>query len=130
MQVADIVDQRLGGITDVMTAHHSVRRVYLQMTAGDRRYQGNDLRKPDAGTDAFQQGDIPFGNVPIKAIRTHPLAMMFGLDTGAIRIRALRIGKRKVGRRGWLRARACRLGLQRSRCVERPVPEAVSEPRA
>lgn len=80
-QVADIVDQRLGGITDMMTAHHSVRRVYLQMTSGDRRYQGNDLKSPDAGTNAFQQGDIPFGGVPIKAIRTHPLAMMFGLDT-------------------------------------------------
>lgn len=80
-QVADIVDQRLGGVTDCMTAHHSVRRVYLQMTQGDRRYQGNNLMKPDAGTDAFQQGDIPFGNVPIKAIRTHPFGMMFGLDT-------------------------------------------------
>jgi len=80
-QVADITDQRLGGVTDVMTAHHSVRRVYLTMTQADRRYQGNNLMRPDAGTVAFQQGDVPFGGVPIKAIRTHPLAMMFGLDT-------------------------------------------------
>jgi hypothetical protein len=80
-QVADIVDQRLGGITDVMTGHHSVRRVYQQLTQADRRYQGNNLMKPDAGTVAFQQGDIPFGGVPFKAIRTHPLAMIFGLDT-------------------------------------------------
>jgi hypothetical protein len=37
--------------------------------------------KPDGGTVAFKQGDITMGEVPIKAIRTHPLAMMFLLDT-------------------------------------------------
>ena len=80
-QVADIIDQKLGGMVDLMTAHHSVRRVYLQMLDGDRRYSGNKLMKPDGGTVAFQQGDITMGEVPIKAIRTHPLAMMFLLDT-------------------------------------------------
>jgi hypothetical protein len=79
-QVADIVDQRLGGVTDLMTAHHSVRRLAIQITQPDRRYSGNNLQRPDAGTVAFTQGDIPFGGVPIKALRTHPLAMMFGLD--------------------------------------------------
>ena len=79
-QVADVVDQRLGGEIDLMTAHHSVRRLIVQLTQSDRRYNGANLMKPDAGTTTFTQGDIPFGGVPIKAIRTHPLAMLFGLD--------------------------------------------------
>lgn len=80
-QVADVVDQRLGGEINLMTAHHSVRRLIIQLTQADRRYIGNNLMKPDAGTTSFTQGDIPFGGVPVKAIRTHPLAMLFGLDT-------------------------------------------------
>jgi hypothetical protein len=83
-QVADVVDQRLGGVTDLMTAHHSVRRLAIQLTQPDRRYSGNNLTAPDAGTKAFTQGDIPFGGVPIKALRTHPLGMMFGLDTKGV----------------------------------------------
>jgi len=79
-QVADVVDQRLGAVTDAMTAHHSVRRLAIALTQPDRRYSGNNLMKPDPGTAAFTQGDLPFGGVPIKALRTHPLAMMFGLD--------------------------------------------------
>lgn len=80
-QVSDIIDQKLGGSIDLMTAHHSVRRVYLKMLEADRRYSGNSLMKPDGGTAAFKQGDITMGEVPIKAIRTHPLAMLFLLDT-------------------------------------------------
>jgi len=80
-QVADVVDQKLGGQIDLMTAHHSVRRLYLQLLDSDRRYTGNNLQRPDGGTVAFKQGDITMGEVPIKAMRTHPLAMMFMLDT-------------------------------------------------
>jgi hypothetical protein len=79
-QVSDVVDQKLGGSISLMTAHHSVRRLYLSMLEADRRYSGNSLMKPDGGTVAFKQGDITMGEVPIKAIRTHPLAMMFLLD--------------------------------------------------
>ena len=87
-QTADVVDQRLGGEIDLMTAHHSVRRLIIQLTQADRRYMGASLMKPDAGTTAFTMGDIPFGGVPVKAIRTHPLAMLFGIDkknTGFVR---------------------------------------------
>jgi hypothetical protein len=83
-QASDIVDQKLGGRIDVLTMHHSVRRVYLQMLESDRRYQGRDLQKPDGGTIAFSQGDITMGEVPIKAMRTHPLGMVFGIDTKGI----------------------------------------------
>lgn len=85
-QVSDVVDQRLGGLTDLMTAHHSVRRLAIALTQPDRRYTGQELRKPDPGTTAFTQGDIPFGGVPIKALRTHPLAMMIGLDTKGVEL--------------------------------------------
>lgn len=80
-QVADVVDQKLGGSIDLMTAHHSIRRLYLSLLEADRRYSGNNLMRPDGGTMAFKQGDVSMGEVPIKAIRTHPLAMMFLLDT-------------------------------------------------
>jgi hypothetical protein len=79
-QMADVVDQRLGGVIDVMTAHHSVRRLVINLTQGDRRYSGSNLQKPDAGTVSFTQADIPFGGVPVKAVRTHPLATLFGID--------------------------------------------------
>ncbi len=79
--IADVQDQILGGVTDLMSAHHSVRRLAIRFTQPDRRYSGNNLNAPDAGTTAFTQGDIPFGGVPIKALRTHPLAMVIGYDT-------------------------------------------------
>lgn len=81
---SDIVDQKLGGRIDVLTMHHSVRRLYLQLLEADRRYQGRDLKSPDGGTVAFQQGDLTMGEVPIKAMRTHPLGMVFGIDTKGI----------------------------------------------
>jgi len=79
-QSADVVDQKLGGQIDVLVMHHSTRRLYLQLTESDRRYSGADLRKPDAGTVAFQQGDISMGEVPIKCIRDFPLDVIMLLD--------------------------------------------------
>lgn len=83
-QASDIVDQKLGGRIDVMTMHHSVRRVYLKMLESDRRYSASSLQRPDGGTVAFKQGDITMGEVPIKAMRTHPLGMIFGIDTKGV----------------------------------------------
>ena len=83
-QASDIVDQKLGGAIDVLTMHHSVRRLYLQLLESDRRYQGRDLQRPDGGTVAFKQGDITMGEVPIKAIRTHPLTSIFGIDSKGV----------------------------------------------
>lgn len=79
-RVADVQSQRLGGITSKLIGHHSVRRTYLQLTENDRRYSGDNLKKPDAGTVAFIQEDLTVGSVPFKAIRTAPLAMLFGID--------------------------------------------------
>ena len=79
-QASDIVDQALNGRCDKLVMHHSTRRLYIQLTEADRRYSGANLMKPDPGTVAFKQGDLTMGEVPIKAIRTAPLGMLFLLD--------------------------------------------------
>lgn len=79
-RVADIMDQKLGGSVDIILAHHSIRRLVIQLTDADRRYSGANLMKPDAGTVAFKQGDIPFGSVPVRAVRDFPLDVMMFLD--------------------------------------------------
>lgn len=84
--VSDVMDQRLGGITSILMGHHSVRRVYLQLTQADRRYSAANLQKPDVGTVAFTQGDMSVGEVPFKAIRTFPLATLLGLDAKGVQL--------------------------------------------
>lgn len=79
-RVSDVVDQKLGGKISIILAHHSTRRLMVQLTDGDRRYMGASLLKPDAGTVAFKQGDIPFGDVPVRALRDFPLDVMMFLD--------------------------------------------------
>lgn len=79
-RVSDVLDQKLNGSTDLILCHHSIRRLVIQLTDADRRYSGANLMKPDAGTVAFKQGDIPFGNVPVRAIRDFPLDVMMFLD--------------------------------------------------
>ncbi len=79
-QFADIAEQRLQAEISVLTCHQSIRRLILAFTQPDRRYSNGNLMRPDPGTVAFTQGDLPFGGVDIKAIRTHPLGMMFGID--------------------------------------------------
>jgi hypothetical protein len=80
-QGADVIDQKLGGTISTLTMHNSVRRVINQFHLGDRRYATEStLMNPDPGTRVVTQGQISFGGVPIEAIRTHPLAMIFGID--------------------------------------------------
>jgi hypothetical protein len=79
-QVSDVLDQKLGGKIDLLVAHHSTRRLYLNLMSGDRRYSGNNLQKPDAGTVAMSQGDITVGEIPMKTIRDFPLDMLMLLD--------------------------------------------------
>ena len=80
-RVAGIVDQKLGGLISDIWCHHSIRRVYLAMTEGDKRYADQSSRNnPDGGTAAFKQGSVTMGGVDVKALRTAPLAMMFLVD--------------------------------------------------
>lgn len=87
--VADVNDQRMGGATDLMLAHHSIRRLYIKLTQADRRYTGQDLQKPDGGTVAFakpSKGDITMGEVPIRVIRDFAYGTLMGLDTAQMKL--------------------------------------------
>jgi hypothetical protein len=79
-RVSDVVDQKLNGKISMILAHHSTRRLVIQLTDGDRRYMGASLIKPDPGTVAFKQGDVPFGDVPVRALRDFPLDVLMFLD--------------------------------------------------
>ena len=72
--------EKLGGKVSLILAHHVVRRLVVQLTDADRRYMGSSLARPDPGTVAFKQGDVPFGDVPVRAIRDFPLDVMMFLD--------------------------------------------------
>lgn len=80
-RVSDIVDQKLNGKISNIICHHSTRRLVIQLTDADRRYMGASLNKPDPGTAAFKQGDIPFGEIPVRALRDFPLDVMTFLDS-------------------------------------------------
>lgn len=80
-RIADVVDQKLGGVIDLILAHHSTRRLYIQLLASDRRYSGNNLQNPDGGTAAMKQGDLTVGGINVKAIRDLALDQMYFLDT-------------------------------------------------
>jgi hypothetical protein len=79
-RVSDVLDQKLGGKTSIILCHHSTRRLVIQLTDADRRYMGASLSRPDPATVAFKQGDIPFGDVPVRAVRDFPLDVMMFLD--------------------------------------------------
>jgi hypothetical protein len=79
-QVSDIVNQKLGGQIDMMVCHHSTRRLILQLSEQDRRYDGAALARPDPGTVAFQQKDITMGEVPFKVIRDWALDIVAFID--------------------------------------------------
>ena len=79
-RVSDVIDQKLGGRVDMMLCHHSIRRLIVQLTDSDRRYMGASLSRPDPGTVAFKQGDVPFGDVPVRAIRDFPVDVLMFLD--------------------------------------------------
>ncbi len=80
-RTADVVDQKLGGVIDTLVMHHSVRREYIKLLAADRRYSGADLKSPNGGTVAMQQGDLTLGECTVKAIRSIGLAQVYFLDT-------------------------------------------------
>lgn len=79
-RVSDVVDQKLGGRISNILCHHVVRRLVIQLTDADRRYMGASLSRPDPGTVAFKQGDVPFGDVSVRAVRTFPLDVMMFCD--------------------------------------------------
>ena len=80
-RTVDVVNHKLGGKVDTMVMHASVRREYIKLMVADRRYNGADLRNPNAGTIAMTQGDLSLGELKIKSIRSVGLAQVYFLDT-------------------------------------------------
>jgi hypothetical protein len=80
-RTVDVVDQKLGGATDEIIAHHSVVREYIKLLNADRRYSGNALLNPDGGTARMKQGDLTLGGIGVKAIRSIGLGQVYFLDT-------------------------------------------------
>ncbi len=79
-RVSDIVDQKLNGKVTNIICHHSTRRLVVKLTDADRRQIGANLLRPEPGTVAFKQGDVPFGDIPVRALRDFPLDVMMFLD--------------------------------------------------
>jgi hypothetical protein len=77
----DLADERGDGEIDNLIMHHSVRRSYLQMMEGDRRYTSGDLSSPNAGTVAAKRGKLSFGPIPIMEEKYCPYGTIFGIDS-------------------------------------------------
>jgi hypothetical protein len=105
---SDVVSQKLDGEISDIWCHHSIRRLMILLTQADRRYTGANLLRPDGGTVAFQQKDLTMGEVPIKALKTLPLAQMYLIDkTGADFVRyTSEAGKWVAGKGGEILVRA------------------------
>lgn len=79
-RVIDVNDQRGDGECSDLVMHHSVRRSYMAMMESDRRYQGADLKSPDAGTVAAKRRQMTFGGIPITEEKYAPYGMIFVID--------------------------------------------------
>jgi len=79
----DIAEQRGQGSVDYMLCHHSVRRAYLALMEGDRRYIGVNIMKPNAGTVAAKLGELTFGEIPMIVDKDAPYGMLFGVDSSS-----------------------------------------------
>ena len=84
MRGIDLADQRGGGNIDLLAMHHSVRRAYIGLTDGDRRYMGGDLSRPDAGTAAAKGANLSFGGIELEVDKYAPYGILMGLDTSTL----------------------------------------------
>ncbi|MCI0349000.1 MAG: phage major capsid protein [Acidobacteriales bacterium] len=77
----DNTEEISGEIIDTFYCHSSVRREYLKLLEADRRYVGESLRRPDAGTDAgAHKADITFNSFPWKIEKDAPYGILFGIN--------------------------------------------------
>ena len=78
----DVAAQLGRGMPKYHCMHPSIRRAYLRVTEGDRRYTMGNLMDPDAGTKAAKdgQGGVGFGDVKLKVDHMAPYGMWFGVD--------------------------------------------------
>ena len=79
-RIIDLADERGDGEISDLIMYQSVRRAYLSMTEGDRRYTAGDLSRPDAGTVAAKRGRLTFGGIPITEEKYCPYGTIFAVD--------------------------------------------------
>jgi hypothetical protein len=83
-QPIDVVNIKVGKGVKVLGMEHAVRRAYVNLLEGDRRYTGADLSRPDGGTAAAKKPSgrrsITFGDIPFLVDRDAPYGMIFGID--------------------------------------------------
>lgn len=76
----DDVNELSGQTIDTFYCHHSVRREYRKLTIADRRYTGEDLKKPDAGVDMFKSNLIYAGQVEWQVVKDAPYGIILGVN--------------------------------------------------
>lgn len=79
-RIIDLADERGDGEISDLIMYQSVRRAYLSLTEGDRRYTAGDLSRPDAGTVAAKRGRLTFGGIPITEEKYCPYGTIFAVD--------------------------------------------------
>jgi hypothetical protein len=66
-----------GERVDSFFSHFSIRREYLKLSQADRRYQGADLRNPDAGADFGET--MTFGGIQWAIDKDAPYGTLIGV---------------------------------------------------
>lgn len=76
----DAADELTGSMPDWLTGHHSAHREYLRLVVTDRRYTGEHLMNPDAGTGKGKKKELSYQGRTIEKARFAPYGMLFGID--------------------------------------------------
>lgn len=82
-QPLDAQSIKVGKGVDFFGCEHAVRRAYLALLEGDRRYSGADLSSPDGGTKAAKKPtsrSITYGDIPFLVDRDAPFGMIVGIN--------------------------------------------------
>lgn len=76
----DACHELSGSIPNWLTGHHSAHREYMRLMSGDRRYTGEHLMDPDAGTGTGKAKQLKYSGRIIEKARFAPYGMLFGID--------------------------------------------------
>lgn len=80
-------------ITDFF-AGADVLREYIKLTTPDRRYMGQDLKKPDAGVqNAGVEAELTFCGYPITVDKDAPYGHLFGVNLNSVYVAYLNEGQ-------------------------------------
>lgn len=82
----DTCDEISGAEPTWFATHHSVHREYIKISLGDKRYSGEDLKRPDVGiVGGGKKHELTFSNTPIEKSRYAPYGKFYGIDESALK---------------------------------------------